>query len=42
VNPKTGKGGGAYPFRTGVCSVRNSIDHIIKGIDIKKRENISP
>ena len=42
VNPKTGKGGGAYPFRTGVCTVRNAIDHIIKGMDIKKSKNIYP
>ena len=38
VNPKTGKGGGAYPFRTGVCAVRNAIDHIIQGMDIKKMQ----
>ncbi|MGN6708894.1 MAG: hypothetical protein ACTHKF_06050, partial [Candidatus Nitrosocosmicus sp.] len=37
VNPKTGKGGGAYPFRTGVCTVRNAIDHIIEGIEKKKQ-----
>lgn len=36
VNPKTGKGGGAYPFRTGVCTVRNAIDHIIEGIEKKQ------
>jgi hypothetical protein len=36
VNPKTGKGGGAYPFRTGVCTVRNAIDHIIEGIEKKR------
>ena len=32
VNPKTGKGGGAYPFRTGICAVRTAIDHIINSI----------
>ncbi|MGN6822035.1 MAG: hypothetical protein ACTHJ7_04545, partial [Candidatus Nitrosocosmicus sp.] len=37
VNPQTGKGGGAYPFRTGVCTVRNAIDHIIEGIEKKKQ-----
>jgi glycogen debranching enzyme len=40
VNPKTGKGGGAYPFRTGVCTVRTGIDHIIKGLDDNKRKDI--
>jgi hypothetical protein len=40
VNPKTGKGGGAFPFRTGVCTVRTAIDHIIKGLDHKKRKDI--
>jgi hypothetical protein len=29
INPKTGQGGGAYPFRTGVCTVRMAIDHIV-------------
>jgi hypothetical protein len=29
VNPKTGEGGGAYPFRTGICTVRMAIDHIM-------------
>lgn len=32
VNPTTGKGGGAYPFRTGICAVRTAIDHIINRI----------
>ena len=41
VDPKTGKGGGAYPFRTGVCTVRNAIDHIIQGIENKNNENTS-
>jgi hypothetical protein len=33
INPKTGKGGGAYPFRTGICAVRTAIDHIINSIE---------
>ncbi len=33
VNPKTGKGGGAYPFRTGICTVRMAIDHVIGDIE---------
>jgi hypothetical protein len=33
VNPKTGQGGGAYPFRTGVCTVRMAIDHILSDIE---------
>ena len=41
VDPKTGKGGGAYPFRTGVCAVRNAIDHIIQGLENKNNENRS-
>jgi hypothetical protein len=36
VNPKTGHGGGAYPFRTGICTVRMAIDHIISGIEQNK------
>jgi hypothetical protein len=32
VNPKTGKGNGAYPFRTGLCSVRTAIEHIYESI----------
>jgi hypothetical protein len=32
VNPKTGKGSGAYPFRTGMCCVRTAIEHIINSI----------
>jgi len=33
VNPKTGQGGGAYPFRTGVCTVRMAIDHIVSAME---------
>ena len=33
VNPKTGRGGGAYPFRTGVCAVRMAIDHIVSDLE---------
>jgi hypothetical protein len=33
VNPKTGQGGGAYPFRTGVCMVRMAIDHIVSAME---------
>ena len=36
VNPITGNGGGAYPFRTGICSVRTAIDNILKSIESKK------
>jgi hypothetical protein len=36
VNPKTGKGGGAYPFRTGICAVRMAIDHVISDIEQNK------
>jgi hypothetical protein len=36
VNPKTKQGGGAYPFRTGVCTVRMAIDHIVSGIEQNK------
>ena len=40
VNPKTSKGGGAYPFRTGICTVRWAIDHIVNSIEHQKsREN---
>jgi hypothetical protein len=38
VNPKTGQGGGAYPFRTGICSVRMAIDHIISYIEQNKKQ----
>lgn len=38
VNPETGKGGGAYPFRTGVCTVRLAIDHIVEGIEKKNNQ----
>jgi len=41
VKPKTWKRRGAYPFRTGVCTVRNAIDHIIQGIENKNNENTS-
>jgi hypothetical protein len=37
VNPKTGEGGGAYPFRTGVCTVRMAIDHIVNAIEYEKK-----
>ena len=37
VNPKTGEGGGAYPFRTGICNVRMVIDHILSSIEQKSR-----
>jgi hypothetical protein len=33
INPKTGQGGGAYPFRTGVCTVRMAIDHIVSAME---------
>jgi hypothetical protein len=36
VDPKTGKGGGAYPFRTGVCTVRIAIDHILSAVEKSK------
>jgi hypothetical protein len=36
VNPKTGEGGGAYPFRTGICTVRWAIDHIVNSIKQEK------
>lgn len=36
VNPKTGEGGGAYPFRTGICTVRWAIDHIVNTIEQEK------
>jgi hypothetical protein len=36
VNPKTGQGGGAYPFRTGICTVRMAIDHVISYIERNK------
>jgi hypothetical protein len=36
VNPKTGQGGGAYPFRTGICTVRMAIDHIVSDIEQNK------
>ena len=37
VNPKTSEGGGAYPFRTGICShVRWAIDHIVNTIKQEK------
>jgi hypothetical protein len=36
INPKTGQGGGAYPFRTGICTVRMAIDHIVSGIEGSK------
>ena len=39
IDPTTGKGGGAYPFRTGVCTVRNAIDHIIRGLEKKIMKN---
>ncbi len=39
-NPNTGKGGGAFPFRTGVCTVRTAIDQIIKGLEDKKRKDM--
>jgi hypothetical protein len=38
INPKSGKGSGAYPFRTGICSVRNAVNHILK--KQKEYENI--
>jgi hypothetical protein len=37
INTKTGEGGGAYPFRTGICSVRNAVNHILK--KLKEDEN---
>jgi hypothetical protein len=36
VNPKTGQGGGSYPFRTGICTVRMAIDHIVSDIEQNK------
>jgi hypothetical protein len=33
VSPKTGQGVGAYPFRTGVCTVRMAIDHIVSAME---------
>jgi hypothetical protein len=36
VNPKTSQGGGAYPFRTGICTVRMAIDHIVSDIEQNK------
>jgi hypothetical protein len=36
VNPKTSEGGGAYPFRTGICTVRWAIDHIVNSIEHQK------
>lgn len=38
VNPKTGQGGGAYPFRTGICTVRTAIDHVISYIEQNKMQ----
>ena len=38
VNPKTSEGGGAYPFRTGICTVRWAIDHIVNSIEQEKRK----
>lgn len=38
VNPKTSKGGGAYPFRTGICTVRMAIDHIMGAMEGNKVE----
>jgi hypothetical protein len=32
VNPRTGRGSGAYPFRTGLCSVRTAIKYITNNI----------
>jgi hypothetical protein len=32
VNPRTERGSGAYPFRTGLYSVRTGIEHIINNI----------
>jgi hypothetical protein len=39
VNPKTGKGGGAYPFRTGICTVRMAIDHITSAMEANRVDN---
>jgi len=33
---KTGQGGGAYPFRTWICTVRMAIDHIVSGMEQNK------
>jgi hypothetical protein len=38
VNPKTSQGGGAYPFRTGICTVRMAIDHIVSDIEQNKMQ----
>jgi hypothetical protein len=38
VNPKTGQGGGSYPFRTGICTVRMAIDHIVSAIEGSKTQ----
>jgi hypothetical protein len=40
INPKTGKGGGAFPFRTGICAARLAIDHVLEGIE-KKRKRVN-
>ncbi|HJT48764.1 MAG TPA: hypothetical protein VJ729_11340 [Nitrososphaeraceae archaeon] len=39
VNPKTGHGGGSYPFRTGICTVRTAIDHVISYIEQNKMQD---
>lgn len=39
INPKTSEGGGAYPFRTGICTVRWAIDHIVNSIKQGKHSN---
>jgi hypothetical protein len=33
INPKTGEGGGSYPFRTGICTVMMAIDHIVSALE---------
>lgn len=38
ANPKTGKGGGSYPFRTGICTVRMAIDHIVSALEQNSTE----
>lgn len=38
VNPKTGQGGGSYPFRTGICTVRMAIYHIVSAIEASKTQ----
>jgi hypothetical protein len=38
VFPLFGQGGGSYPFRTGICTVRMAIDHIVSAIEASKTQ----